>query len=242
MSQDVPVYLDEIGRAAASDSVTIQPQVSGKVMSRNFVDGAEIHKGQSLFQIDPRPFEAALAQAKAALQQSKAAAEYARLDYSFVQNLQGTNAVSQEAYLQKKNAVDVNNAQVAAAEAQVETAQLNLEYCKIDSPLDGRAGQRLVDPGNVVNAAGIGAGTEMLVVQKIDPIYADFTVTEAELQRVQFFMARGTLDVRVETPAATRRRLPRRRTRPRSGLPPKRPPSPPPGPGSMSPPTRRAPS
>ncbi len=197
---DVPVYIDEIGRAVASESVTIQPQVTGVLVGRHFVDGADVKKGDLLFEIDPRPFQAALAQAKAALLQNQAAFRFAKEDYARVETLQGTSAMSQEDMDQKKNAADVSDALVQAAEAAVETARLNLEYCKITAPIDGLTGTRLVDPGNVVSTQGPNGGTNLLVIQKLDPIYSDFTIDEAQLPRLQQYMSQGTLTVEVKLP------------------------------------------
>src|SRR6266436_3646781 len=135
-AQDVPVYLDEIGKSFASESVTVTPQVGGRITQRQFQDGADLAKGQLLFVIDPRPYQAQLDSAKGALAQAKAA---------------------------------------------LETAQLNLEYCYIHSPIQGRAGARLVDVGNVVQANTTG----LLLIQRLDPIYADFTITERDLPNVQ---------------------------------------------------------
>jgi multidrug efflux system membrane fusion protein len=197
---DVPVYIDEIGHAVASESVTVQPQVTGMLMSKKFVDGADVHKGDLLFEIDPRPFQAALDQAKANLLQAQAALQYAQSDYSRYQNLKGTPAVSEEEIEQKENTVEVDAATVKAARAAVETTQVNLDYCRITSPIDGLTGTRLVDPGNVVNTQGPTGGTNLVVIQKLDPIYADFTIDEAELPRLQQYMSLGTLRVNVQLP------------------------------------------
>lgn len=200
MTRDVPVYLDEIGKAVASEVVTVQPQVTGMVVAKHFVDGADVHHGDLLFNIDPRPFEAVVAQAKGQLAEDQASLEFARDDFKRVENLQGTNAVSQQEYDQKKNAVAVGEAKVQASLAALETANLNLAYCKISAPIDGRTGARLIDPGNVVNAGGPNGGTNLLVIQKVDPIYVDFTITEAELPAVQKYMADGELKVEVQLP------------------------------------------
>jgi multidrug efflux system membrane fusion protein len=104
--------------------------------------------------------------------------------------------VSRQDYDAKKNAVAVAEAQVQQNAAAVETARLNLEYCTIHSPITGRAGQRLVDLGNVVTANN----GSLLVIQRLDPIYADFTVTESDLTAVQRNMSRGTLQVEVRLP------------------------------------------
>ena len=200
---DVPVYIDEIGKAVASESVTVQPQVTGMLISKKFVDGADVKKGDLLFEIDARPFVAALDQAKANLLQAQAALQYAQSDYNRYQNLKGTPAVSEEEIEQKENTVEVNAATVKAAAAAVETAQVNLDYCRIASPIDGLTGTRLVDPGNVVDTQGPTGGTNLVVIQKLDPIYADFTIDEAQLTQVQRYMSRGTLTVKVELPQDT---------------------------------------
>jgi len=106
-------------------------------------------------------------------------------------------AVSKSDFDIKKNALDVANAQVEAAQAAVENAQLNLDYCSIKSPIDGRAGQRLIDAGNVVEANT----ASLLLVQRLDKVYADFTITERELGEVQKQMAQGTLKALVRLPA-----------------------------------------
>ena len=200
-AKDVPVYLDEpVGRAVATEAVTIQPQVTGMLMARHFEDGADVNKGCILFEIDKRPFEAGLAQAQATLLENQAAREFAQQDFARVEHLQGTSAVSQQEYDQKKNALAVAEAKVKAGEAAVQTAKLNLDYCQIHSPIDGRAGHRLIDPGNVVWSSGPNGGTNMLTIQKIDPIYADFTITENDLTLVRRHMAEGTLKVLADLP------------------------------------------
>src|SRR6266566_548909 len=196
-THDVPVYLEEIGRSGAFESVTVTPQISGRIMERSFEDGAELKKGQLLFTIDPRPYQAQLDSTQAQLAQSKAALDLAKTQLKMYGSIANTRAVSQMDVETKKNTVAVDEAQVQAAEAAVENAKLNLEYCYIHSPIDGRAGMRLVDVGNVVqpNTAGL------LLIQRLDPIYADFTVTEADLPEVQHELARGTLHAVVRVPS-----------------------------------------
>lgn len=196
-SRDVPVYLDEIGRNGAFEAVTVTPQVPGRIMERHFQDGAELKKDQLLFTIDPRPYQAALDSAEAQLAQSKAALDLANSQLKMYASIAGTKAVSQLDYETKKNSVEVDQAQVQSAEAAVENAKLNLDYCYIRSPIDGRAGARLVDVGNVVQANA----TALLSVQHLDPIYADFTITERDLPEVRQEMARGTLKTQVRIPS-----------------------------------------
>jgi multidrug efflux system membrane fusion protein len=196
-SQDVPVYLDEIGKCSALESVTIKPQVAGRIVERHFEDGQELKKGQLLFTIDKRPFQAALDSARAQLSQARAQVSLANIQLQMWSAVADTRAVSKSDFDTKKNAVDVANALVESAQAAVENAQCNLDYCTIKSPIDGRAGQRLVDAGNIVEANT----TSLLLIQRLDKVYADFTVTERDLSRVQKEMAQGTLKTLVRLPA-----------------------------------------
>jgi multidrug efflux system membrane fusion protein len=195
--RDVPKYLDEIGKNGAYESVNVTPQVGGRIVERHFQDGENLRKGQLLFVIDPRPYKAQLDSAQATLAQTKAALELAKIQFSRDQEIIGTRAISRQDYDTKKNAVDVGEAQVQAAEAAVETAKLNLEYCYIHSPIDGRAGARLVDVGNVVQANSTGS---LLSIQRLDPIYANFTVTERDLPEVQKQLVSGGLKALVRLP------------------------------------------
>lgn len=187
--QDVPRYLDEIGRNTAFESVSITPQVGGRITERHFQDGDNLKKGQLLFVIDPPPYKAQLDAAQASLQQANAALDLAKIQFERDQELIGTRAISKQDYDTKKNTVEVVQAQIEAAKAAIETAQINLGYCYIHSPIDGRAGARLVDVGNVVQANT----TSLLSIQRLDPIYANFTITERDLPEVQKQMSRGTL-------------------------------------------------
>jgi membrane fusion protein, multidrug efflux system len=196
-SQDVPRYLDEIGRNAAFESVMVTPQVGGRILERHFQDGENLQKGQLLFVIDPRPYKAQLDSATATLAQTKAALELAKIQFSRDQEVIGEKAISQQDYDTKKNAVDVGQAQVDAARAALDTAKLNLEYCYIHSPINGRAGARLVDVGNVVQANQ----TSLLSIQRLDPIYANFTITESDLPAVQKQMSAGKLTAAVRLPS-----------------------------------------
>lgn len=195
--QNVPQYLDEIGRNAAFESVTVTPQVGGRVVERDFQDGENLKKGQILFVVDPRPYKAQVDSAQATLAQAKAALELAKIQFARDQEVIGERAISRQDYDTKKNAVDVDQAQVDAAAAALETAQLNLEYCYIHSPINGRAGARLVDVGNVVQANT----TSLLSIQRLDPIYADFTITESDLPRVQKQMAKAQLTAAIRLPS-----------------------------------------
>jgi len=196
VAQDVPFYLDEVGHTVAREVVSVQPEVSGKITEIHFADGADLKKGDPLFTIDPRPFEAQLNAAQANLAQSKAALDFAKIQFARVQDLVESKAIARQDYDTRKNAVDVGEAQVKQNEAAVESARLNLEYTSIRSPIDGRAGHRLVDNGNVVTANT----TTLLTIERMDPIYADFTVTESDFPDVQRNETKHTLRVEVRLP------------------------------------------
>jgi multidrug efflux system membrane fusion protein len=196
VAENVPVYIDAVGKVTAREVVSIQPQVSGRITKIHFTDGADVKVGDLLFTIDPRPYQAQLNQAEANLAQAGAALELARVNFTRVESLSDPRAVSRQDYDTKKNAVALAEAQVGQNRAAVDSARLNVEYCTIRSPINGRAGQRVVDVGNVVSA---NTGS-LLVIQRLDPIYADFTVTENELTAVQRNMANRSLRVEVRLP------------------------------------------
>src|SRR5215510_7364015 len=182
--QDVSNYMDALGKIVARETVAIQPQVSGRLTEIHFTDGANVKKGQLLFTIDPRPFEANLKQTQANLAKDLAAKkqaeanlarEIARENWGRAQveryrTLVEQGVVAKEQYEQLRADYDTLKANSEAARAAVhsadetvkadnaaiETAKVQLSYCYIHSPIDGRAGQRLVDIGNVVNPGGPG--------------------------------------------------------------------------------------
>src|ERR1041385_7536104 len=136
VTKDVPVYLDEIGTCAAYETVQVQAQVSGQILTRDFQDGADVKKGDLLFTIDPRPFQATLDQAKA-----QAALDQANLKRQ--EDLRARKVISQQDY-------DTAVANAQKSQAATEAAQVNLDWCYIKSPINGRVGLRNVDVGNLV--------------------------------------------------------------------------------------------
>ncbi len=137
ISQDVPYYLDEVGHTVAREVVSVQPEVSGKITEIHFADGANLKKGDLLFTIDPRPFEAQLNAAQANLAQSKAALDFAQVQFARVQDLIESRAIARQDYDTRKNAVDVGEAQVKQNEAagRVRAAQSGIH---LDSLADRR--------------------------------------------------------------------------------------------------------
>jgi multidrug efflux system membrane fusion protein len=196
VARDVPVYLDALGKCVAREVVSVQPQVSGRITKIHFADGAEVRPGDPLFTIDPRPYQAQHDAAEATLAQSRAALSLAKTELARADELIKTKAVSQQEYDTRRSAVEVAEAQVRQGEAAVESAHLNLEYTSIRSPIEGRTGHRLVDIGNVVTANS----APLLTIQRLDPIYVDFTVTQSDLTDVQRNMARAALKVEVRLP------------------------------------------
>jgi multidrug efflux system membrane fusion protein len=240
--QDVPTYLDAIGKTVAREVVSIQPQVSGRITKIHFTDGANVRKGDMLFTIDTRPFEANLRQAQANVSKDLAlrkqaeanlAKDVAQAKWGEVQvkrygELIKSGVVPREQYEQLRATADSLNATVEADRAAihsaeesikvdaaaVDSAKVELSYCYIRSPIDGRAGQRLVDIGNVVNPGGSSNGAtsstsatppanSLLIIERLDPIYADFTISQNDLANVQQQMRAGTLKTEVRLPDAT---------------------------------------
>ena len=196
LARDVPVYIDAVGKTVAREVVSIQPQVSGRITQIHFTDGANVKIGDLLFTIDPRPYQAQLNQAEANVAQAEAALSLAKVNFARVEKVSDPRAVSRQDFDARKSAVETAEATLKQNRAAVENARLNLEYCTIRSPINGRAGQRAVDVGNVVSANN----GSLLVIQRLDPIYADFTVTESELSGVQRNMAKQALKVEVRLP------------------------------------------
>lgn len=199
LAKAVPVYLDEIGRCTPHAFVNVVPQVTGWILVRHFEDGADVKKGDLLFTIDPRPFEADMARAEAAVLQSKTLVEGARIELERVETVVksgNAGAARKQEVDSKKNDVAVAEARLAASEAERTLASLRLGYCRIPSPLDARAGERLVDAENVVKEDE----TVLVALRQLDPIYVDFTVTERDFGRVRRRAERGALRIEARIP------------------------------------------
>jgi len=195
--EDVPVYLDEIGTCVSTNVAAIVPQVTGKITEVLFTEGTDVKKGDPLFTIDPRPYEAALAQAEATLVQDQAKLRLSADQYKRSQQLASGNFISQQDLDTLQTSVSTGDALLKADEAAVVNAQLNVEYCHIVAPIDGRLGKRLVDIGNVVAA---NSTASMVVIEQVDPLYVDFTVAEPDLPEVRQHFAAGPLKVGVSLP------------------------------------------
>src|SRR5437660_4541255 len=201
ITKDVPLYLDEIGICAAYETVQVQAQVSGQITARHFQDGADVKKGDLLFTIDPRSYQAALEQAQGQLAQAQSKLVLDQITLKRQQELRARNVISPQDLDAAQATVKSDEATVKTGEGAVAAAQVNLDYCNIRSPINGRAGLRLVDVGNVVTGGnGGGGGAVLLTIQGLDPIYTDFTVAETDLALVRRYL--GGPNVKVETRSA----------------------------------------
>ena len=199
IQKDVPLYLDEIGTCAAFETVQVQAQVSGQITARNFQDGADVKKGDSLFTIDSRLYQAALDQAQGQLAQAKSQLVLDQITLKRQQDLRSKGVNSPQDLDAAQGTVNNDEAKVKSAEGAVAAAQVNVDYCNIHSPIDGRAGLRQVDVGNIVGGGSAGTGGVLVTIQGIDPIYTDFTVAEPDLPLVRQYL--GGPNVKVMTDA-----------------------------------------
>jgi multidrug efflux system membrane fusion protein len=182
VQKDVPIEVQAVGRIVSSQSVQIRPQVSGTLVAARFVEGQAVRKGDVLVEIDRRPFEAALAEAKAKLVQDQARAENAREDAARYAELVKKEYVTRQQYDAARADAAALAAQVVADEAAVERAQLNLAYCTIRAPISGRTGRLLVHPGNLVSA---GAPEPLLTIEAVQPVFVEFAIPERHLGALQ---------------------------------------------------------
>src|SRR5204862_3526898 len=192
--ETVPIELRAIGNVEAYSTVALKARVDGQIVEVNFREGAPVKKGEILFRIDPRPYEAALRQAEANALRDVSARNQARSQDRRYQDLLEKNFVSKEAYTQIRTNAETAEAVAKASQAALENARLNLEYCTIRSPLDGYVGKALLQAGNLVKANDV---SPLVVINQVRPIYVNFAVPEQNLPEVRKYRAAGPL--RVET-------------------------------------------
>ena len=189
VQKDIVNWAEFTGRMAAVNFVKITPRVSGYIVNIPFSEGDIVHKGNLLFQIDPRPYQHAYEQAVGQLQQAKANRQLQEVTFARQQRLRDTGVIAKEDYdtaLANKNQ---GQAQVVSAQAAVDSAALNLEWTHVTSPIDGRVSRHLVDIGNLVQADT----TELTTVVSVDPIYAYFHVDELAELSYQRLVKEGKL-------------------------------------------------
>jgi multidrug efflux system membrane fusion protein len=167
--------LRAVGNVETQSGVAIKSRVDGQMLKVHFRDGDDVAEGQPLFQIDPRPFEAAPRQAEANLHKDQAQLEYARGQETRYQDLLAKGLVSKEAYAQVRTNMESAQAALAADKAAIESAKLLLQYATIRAPISGRAGKVLVTEGNVVMAS---EDPPLVVMNQLSPIYVSFAVAE----------------------------------------------------------------
>jgi membrane fusion protein, multidrug efflux system len=189
---DFNVYLSGLGSVEAFYTVSLKTRIDGQIMQVNFREGQDVKTGDLLIVIDPRPYQAALDQAKANLAKDQAQLVNAKAQYERNKVLYEQGVIAKQDLDTLEASFGNYEGAIAADKAAIETAQLNLNYCYIKSPIDGRVGLRMVDPGNYVTAA---SGTAMLVITQLHPIAVIFTLPEDQLQTVREHMKQGTLEV-----------------------------------------------
>ena len=197
---DVPIYLLGLGTVQAFYTVTVTARVDGELTKVAFTEGQTVRKGDLLAQIDPRPLQAALDQAVATKAKDAAQLANAKRDLERYTLLQPEDLASKQTVDTQRAAVDQLAAQIKIDEAMIDNARTQLDYTRITSPIDGRTGIRLIDPGNIVHAADT---TGIVVVTQVQPISVIFTLPEEALGAVGKALAAGT--VKVTTRDARRR-------------------------------------
>jgi multidrug efflux system membrane fusion protein len=194
----VPVQLQAVGTVEAFATVSIKSRVDGQLVGVHFQEGHDVKKGDLLFTIDPRPYEAALREARARLERDAALADKAGLDAKRYAELVAKNYVSSDKFEQFRANAEALRATVAADRAAVERAQLNVDYCYIKAPMSGRTGRLLVDEGAQIKANDDKGG--MVDIMQIMPINVGFAVPQQHLSEIKVHMARGPLTVAAEIP------------------------------------------
>ncbi|HAV72769.1 MAG TPA: efflux RND transporter periplasmic adaptor subunit [Stenotrophomonas sp.] len=188
--QDVPVYASALGTVAAMNTVTVSPQVGGQLISLNFKEGQEVKKGDLLAQIDPRTLQASYDEAAAAKRQNQAQLATARSNYQRSNSAEYRQYVAKTDLDTQRNQVAQFESAVAANEASMRAAQVQLQYTRVTAPISGIAGIRAVDAGNIVSA-----GTALVTLTQIHPIHVVFNLPERQLPAVREAQAAGQVDI-----------------------------------------------
>ena len=191
-AKDMPVFLNGIGTVQAFNMVTIKSRVDGQLVKVNFKEGQEVNAGDPLIEIDPRPFQAVLEQVQATKAKDEAQLENAQADLARYSQLVGPGYQTKQSFDQQKALVAQLTASVKADQAQIDAAQLNLDYCTIKAPISGRLGVRLVDAGNMVRATD-NAG--LVTITQTKPIYVNFTMAQEHLHKIHEKQMLGDLVV-----------------------------------------------
>ncbi|MGH6676525.1 MAG: efflux RND transporter periplasmic adaptor subunit, partial [Xanthobacteraceae bacterium] len=215
--KDVPKIIDAIGTVQSIDSVSIVPRVTGTIEKIEFTPGQDVKEGQELFLIDPRPYQAALDQAKAQLAHDQGVLAEAQMDLKRYQTLQNQKSIAAQTAQDQVYVVQQDQGTVQLDQANVETAKLNLAFCHITSPISGRAGTLQVDLGNLVGptssgaagstsagassnttststAGGTSGGNTLVSIVQLQPIYVNFSVAQTVLHEILQSQQNGALE------------------------------------------------
>ena len=190
--RDVPIWVEGLGNVTSLATVTVRARVSGQILSVAFQEGSRVKTGDLLVQLDPRPFRIALQQAEATFQRDLATLRNAELDLARFKELISQKLIAQQQYDLQRATVDSARATVALDQAAVNNARLNLQFSSVTSPIDGLAGVRQVDVGNLVTPTDANG---IVVLTQMDPIAVLFTLPQDDLPRVAAAYSRGPLTV-----------------------------------------------
>ncbi|WP_348643533.1 efflux RND transporter periplasmic adaptor subunit [Rhizobium lusitanum] len=196
VTADVPIYLNGLGTVAPYQTVVVSSRVDGEIIKVGFKQGQMVAKGDLLFNIDPRPYQAALDAAEAKKAQDQASQTEAELNLKRITDLSGKGADSKQQLDTQQATVDQLAAMIKGDQAQIDSSQLQLHYTTIRAPITGRAGFRLVDVGNIVHAAN---ATSMVAIDQLQPISVVFTAPEEDIGRIYTALAAGDVPVLAES-------------------------------------------
>jgi len=185
---DIGVYITGLGAVTPIYTVSVKSRVDGQLMKILYNEGDLVHQGDTLVEIDPRPYQVMLEQAEGQLAKDQAALDNARVDLKRYQTLVTQNAVPEQQLTTQQATVDQDIGAVKIDQANIDSAKLDLVYCHINAPITGRIGLRLVDPGNIVHASDANG---LLVITQIQPISVIFTIAEDQLPSVADKMRAG---------------------------------------------------
>src|SRR5271163_746526 len=193
LRQEVVEWDEYTGQFAAVDYVEIRARVSGYLQEIHFEDGQLVKKGDPLFLIDPRPYEIALASAKAQVDQANAAIEYTNRELARAAELRQKDFVAQSTYDQRLQQMRNAAASLETGKAAVRDAELNIEFCHISAPISGRISRHEVSLGNLISGSNGGATTLLTTIVSVDPVYFNFDMSEADFLGYQRAVAQGKL-------------------------------------------------